>query len=99
MLPRGNLKDLSEISALPVMLSSNSTLLLQALHKCHSHAQHPTTQAGCQAAVLLLLILIHPPLSEGRVEVFIRGWARSAVRRSRTHREEVVAQQTVGDAP
>ncbi|APC17637.1 hypothetical protein BLL42_18590 [Pseudomonas frederiksbergensis] len=40
-----------------------------------------------------------PAPSEGRAQVFIRGLARSAVRRSRTHREEVVAKQTVGDAP
>jgi hypothetical protein len=33
------------------------------------------------------------------VQVFIRGVARSAVRRTRTHREEVVAKQTGGDAP
>jgi hypothetical protein len=33
VLPRGNLKDMSEISALPVMLSSNSGLILRALHK------------------------------------------------------------------
>lgn len=33
-----------------------------------------------------LLMLIHPPPSAGRVEVFIRGLARSAPRRSRGHR-------------
>jgi hypothetical protein len=37
--------------------------------------------------------------SGGRVEAFIWGWARSAVRRSRTHREEVEAKPTGGDAP
>ncbi len=40
-----------------------------------------------------------PAPSGGRVEAFIWGWARSAVRRSRTHREEVEAKPTGGDAP
>jgi hypothetical protein len=43
--------------------------------------------------------LIHPPLRQAEWRHSSGGQARSAVRRSRTHREEVVAKQTGGDAP
>ncbi|MCS3837217.1 hypothetical protein HNR03_001815 [Pseudomonas sp. JAI111] len=52
-----------------------------------------------RAVARLLLILIHPPLRQAEWRRLSGGLARSAVRRSRTHREEVVAKQTGGDAP
>jgi len=39
--------------------------------------------------LLLLLLLIHPPLRKAEWRHSSGEWARSAVRRSRTHREEV----------
>ena len=60
-------------------------------------ALHHST--GRALARLQLLILLCPPLREAEWRCSAGGWARSAVRRSRTHREEVVAKQTVGDAP
>jgi hypothetical protein len=60
----------------------------------------PPHHSGRLSGRRAVAVDLDPPApSGGRVEVFSRGWARSAVRRSRTHREEVVAQQTVGDAP
>ncbi|VVP10100.1 hypothetical protein PS870_03261 [Pseudomonas fluorescens] len=52
-----------------------------------------------RALARLLLILICPPLREAEWRRSSGGWARSAVRRSRTHREEVEAKPTGGDAP
>src|SRR5471032_2957626 len=62
-------------------------------------AYHPRPSPLNRPSVSSPAALDLPAPSGGRVEVFIWGWARSAVRRSRTHREEVVAKQTVGDAP
>jgi hypothetical protein len=59
----------------------------------------PHHSTGRAVARLQLLILIHPPLRQAEWRRSSRGQARSAVRRSRTHREEVVAKQTGGDAP
>jgi hypothetical protein len=55
--------------------------------------------SGRALARLQLLILIHPPPREAEWRCSSGGWARSAVRRSRTHREEVEAKPTGGDAP
>ena len=72
------------------------------------HSTAPTGDGGTPAlhhstgralARQQLLILICPPLWEAEWRCSSGGQARSAVRRSRTHREEVVAKQTVGDAP
>src|SRR5471032_960185 len=52
-----------------------------------------------RALARLLLILLYPPLREAEWRCSSGGWARSAVRRSCTHREEVEAKPTVGDAP
>jgi hypothetical protein len=52
-----------------------------------------------RAVARLLLILTHPPRRQAEWRRSSGGQARSAVRRSRTHREEVVAKQTGGDAP
>ena len=52
-----------------------------------------------RALARLLLILIYSPLREAEWRRSSGGWARSAVRRSRTHREEVEAKPTGGDAP
>jgi hypothetical protein len=45
------------------------------------------------------LILICRPLRQAEWRCSSGGWARSAVRQSRTHREEVEAKPTGGDAP
>jgi hypothetical protein len=55
--------------------------------------------SGRALARLQPLILIHPPLREAEWRCSSGGQARSAVRRSRTHREEVEAKPTGGDAP
>ena len=65
----------------------------------HHTAPLPFTTQGRALARLQAFDFDPPAPSGGRVEVFSWGQARSAVRRSRTHREEVVAKQTVGDAP
>jgi len=59
----------------------------------------PHHSSGRALARLQLLILIHPPLRQAEWRCSSGGQARSAVRRSRTHREEVEAKPTGGDAP
>ena len=59
----------------------------------------PNHSSGRALARLQLLILIHPPLREAEWRCSSGGQARSAARRSRTHREEVEAKPTGGDAP
>jgi hypothetical protein len=61
------------------------------------HAFHHSS--GRALARLQLLILIHPPPREAEWRRSSGGQAHSAVRRSRTHREEVEAKPTGGDAP
>ena len=63
---------------------------------CTPALHHSTGRA---LARLQPLILIHPPLREAEWRCSSGGQARSAVRRSRTHREEVEAKPTGGDAP
>ncbi|MDR6607731.1 hypothetical protein J2X87_002802 [Pseudomonas synxantha] len=63
----------------------------------YTHALHHSS--GRALARLQLLILIHPPPRQAEWRRSSGGWARSAVRRSRTHREEVEAKPTGGDAP
>jgi hypothetical protein len=72
--------------------------------QAHSHSKNrgapPAFNHSIGRAVArLLLILIHLPLRQAEWRRSSGGQARSAVRRSRTHREEVVAKQTGGDAP
>jgi len=59
----------------------------------------PLIRPSVSSPAALDLDLDPPAPSGGLVPAFIRGWARSAVRRSRTHREEVEAKPTGGDAP
>jgi hypothetical protein len=65
----------------------------------HGVPPAPHHSTGRAVARLQLLILIHPPLREAECRRSSGGQARSAVRRSRTHREEVEAKPTGGDAP
>ena len=68
---------------------------------CSPFAPHHSTGRALARLqlVILLLILICPPHREAEWRCSSGGQARSAVRRSRTHREEVEAKPTGGDAP
>jgi hypothetical protein len=59
----------------------------------------PHHSTGRAVARLQLLILILPPLRQAEWRRSSGGQARSGVRRSRTHREEVVAKPTGGNPP
>jgi hypothetical protein len=71
------------------------------MDRCLPPAPHHSTGRAVARLQLLILIwlLICPPRRQAEWRRSSGGQVRSAVRRSRTHREEVVAKQTGGDAP